>query len=758
MKRLLPLVIVAWACLPQFSQGDNWIHWRGPTQNGVAADKNLPSKWSPAKPGANNLIWKAPFGCRSTPLVMNGRVYIINDADEGINEQERVMCFDAETGKVRWEYRFNVFFTDIVSSRVGWASLAGDPETGNVYAQGVQGLFFCFDKDGKILWSHSLTEEYGRISGYGGRVNSPIVDGDLVIMGMVNASWGDQARGGNRFVAFDKRTGVPVWWSQPSELIRGTYSSIPVVVNIKGVRLLITGSSGGEILALKVSTGEPVWKYVVSAKSINISPVVAGTRVFIGHGEENVDTTEPGSVVCVDAGNIKDGKPELVWKRDDITVKYASPIYHDGQLIVCDENGRLFCLNANTGETIWKFKFGNASFGSPVMADGKIYVGEVNGRFHILQPGARRCEELDAKFLRSKDPDVAVEISGSPAIANGRIYFATSEEIFCIGTPSPAKIAPPGPPLPDRAEPNAKAAHLLVYPADVVLEPGQRVQFKVRGYDATGHLLGEIKPESWSLPAPPPPMGSTTSPPPLRGEITAEGELTIAKALPGQFGTVQANAGGLSAKARVRVAPTLPIVQDFKSIPEGRWPGGWINSQGKYVVVEKDGAKVYKKLAKDSNPLLARAYTYFSKPTLTDYTIQAEVMGESKNQEMPDMGIVNCRYTLVLDGNKQRLRLLCWEALPRVDKSIAWEWKPNVWHTMKLTVTIQNDKAQIRGKVWPRGQMEPEAWSIEFEDPKPNHEGSPALYGYGTGILEPQEGAAIFYANVKVTPNEKGIR
>src|SRR5712692_469737 len=195
----------------------DWAHWRGPEQNGASREKDLPERFStdPSDP-KSNCLWKQPYGSRSTPLVMNGRVYIIGDVGQGTSEQERVVCFDADSGKPLWEHRFNVFLTDIVSSRVGWTNLAGDPETGNVYAHGVQGLFFCFDKDGKVLWSHSLTEEYGRITGYGGRVNSPIVDGDLVIMGMPNASWGEQARGANRFLAFDKRTGQVVWWSQPS--------------------------------------------------------------------------------------------------------------------------------------------------------------------------------------------------------------------------------------------------------------------------------------------------------------------------------------------------------------------------------------------------------------------------------------------------------------------------------------------------------------------------------------------------------------
>lgn len=153
-----------------------WSHWRGPTQNGVSTDKNLPEKWSPNPATAdNNLVWKTPFGGRTTPIVQNDRVYIINKVGKGISEQERVMCFSMKDGKLLWEYKFNVFHTDIVSVRLGWTNMTGDPETGNVYAHGTQGLLFCFDKDGKVLWSKSLTEEYGRITGYGGRVTLSLI-------------------------------------------------------------------------------------------------------------------------------------------------------------------------------------------------------------------------------------------------------------------------------------------------------------------------------------------------------------------------------------------------------------------------------------------------------------------------------------------------------------------------------------------------------------------------------------------------------
>src|SRR5258708_27756209 len=91
------------------STAGDWVHWRGPTQNGVSYDTGLPDKFSldPKDPNSN-CMWTQPYGCRSTPVVMNGRVYIINSAGEGINEGERVMCFDANTGKVLWEDKFNL--------------------------------------------------------------------------------------------------------------------------------------------------------------------------------------------------------------------------------------------------------------------------------------------------------------------------------------------------------------------------------------------------------------------------------------------------------------------------------------------------------------------------------------------------------------------------------------------------------------------------------------------------------------------------
>jgi outer membrane protein assembly factor BamB len=762
MDKLLPGLAFGVLVLGSPAWAADWLHWRGPEQNGVSRDTGLPDKWSP---GGENLIWKQPFGGRSAPVISKGRVYIINNVDPGkVTEQERVMCFDARTGDKLWEYKFNLFLTDIVTNRVGWANLAADPETGYVYAHGVQGLFICLTPEGKVVWSKSTTEEFGRITGYGGRVVSPVVDGDLVYLNMLNASWGDQGRGGHRFLACNKRTGEIVWWSEPGGQPLDTLYATPVITVVNGQRLLIGGTADGGLCALKAHTGEKVWSNVFSKRGLNASPVAAGRLIYACHTEENLDTREQGGVYCFDAGEVVDGQPKLVWRRTGIRAGYATPILHDGRLFVAEDGGKLHCLNAANGETIWEFKYGTEAKASPVLADGKIYVGELASKFHILEAGDKECKRLHTVRFPAGPAGENYEINGSAAVADGRVYIVTATDFYCIGakegkagTPPPLPAAPP-------VAPDAQIAHVQLVPADVVLSKGGSVTFKVRAFDDHGRFIKEVAADSWSLPQPPPPPTPASgqappTPPPLRGEISKDGKLTVAADVPAQAGTVMAKVGDLTARARVRVAPTIPISQDFEKLNVGGIPGGWINAGGKFVIVEQEGNKCLKKLGTSSNPLLARAYTYVGVPSMSDYTIEAELMGIEKRRSLPDMGVVNCRYSLTLDGNKQRLLLRTWEArkapgeeIPgRINAKVDFPWKPSVWYHFKLKVTVDNGKALCQGKVWPRGEKEPESWTIHAEDPVPNREGSPALYGYAAGTVVPL--SEVLYDNLKVTPN-----
>src|SRR6476646_10202385 len=104
MKRLraLALAVTVWLSGALAANAADWTDWRGPGARGFAPATGLPSTFSPE---GENLVWKAPIGSRSTPLVMKGRLFLINyaiDKDRNETIQERVMCLDANTGKVIW--------------------------------------------------------------------------------------------------------------------------------------------------------------------------------------------------------------------------------------------------------------------------------------------------------------------------------------------------------------------------------------------------------------------------------------------------------------------------------------------------------------------------------------------------------------------------------------------------------------------------------------------------------------------------------
>jgi outer membrane protein assembly factor BamB len=740
------LLLAALVCAPASVRAGDWVHWRGPEQNGVSRERDLPEKW--------NELWSAPYGARSTPIILNDRVYLIGDVGEGLKEQERVLCCDANTGKLLWEHRMNVFLADVVSSRVGWSNLAGDAETGNIYAHGTQGLFICFDKDGKILWSRSMTEEFGRISGYGGRIASPIVDGDLVIVGIVNSGYGDQSRGSNRFVAFDKRTGQIVWWSDTVNQIRATYYSSPVVAVIGGQRLLISGGGDGAVHAFKVRTGEKVWSYIFSNKNINSSPVVDGDLVYIAHGEESPDTNIQGRIICVNGAKVTQSQPELVWKVDGLLVTYSSPVIHDGRLYVIEESGTMHCLDGKTGQKLWGrrgYRIGGGNKGSPVWADGKLYVPQVEARFHILKPGDKGCESLDEHRFSTASGQELVEVNGSPSVANGKVYIATANNLYCIGKKDQKAKVDPIPPQPKESpvDPKAEAAFLQIFPADVSLLPGASVSYKVKAYNDKGQYLRDVPNPEWSMPVPPTPPGTTVPSPHLAGKVEND-TLTVDKEITNQQAPLVASLGKVQGRARVRVLPALPISEDFSKVSPTRTPAGWVGVQGKFTVEVKDGKNVLRKLTENPNPLLARCYTFMGRPEDSHYTIECDIMGGRNGENLPDMGVSACRYTMVLGGNKQELCLRSWEALPRVDKTIGFAWKPDVWYRMKLTTKEVGDSVEIQGKVWPRDQPEPKDWTITFSDPMPNRNGSPGLYAYATGT-EVNKLSPIWYANLRVT-------
>ena len=714
--------------------GADWTAWRGAAQNGASSETGLVSTWSQ---DGENLVWKADFIGRSTPIVLNKRVYVIGRIGKDITEQERVACFDAETGELLWEHRFNVFHSTIPFNRLGWTSLAGDAETGNIYAHTISGVFACFDGDGTIIWWRSLTEEFGRFTGYGGRVVTPTVDRDLVILSFLNTSWGSHAAMRHRYFAFDKRTGDVVWTTTPGGRPKNTTYPVGVVAEIGGRRLLIDGNSDGSVYAMDVTTGKNVWGFQFSQGALNASVLVNGTRVYASHNQENADTTVMGRVVCIDGTGTGDvTKSHEIWRVDGIEAGYSSPAFHDGRLYVVDSAANLHCLNGDTGQTHWTHSLGTVGKGSPVVADDKIYVTEVNGHFHILQPGANECTTLDTEQIET-DAGRYAEIYGSPAVAYGRVYFAAETGIYCLGDKESSLKALSTSDIPMSENDLSSLPELLtsdptsiqIIPAEVLSSPGETVQFGARVFDEQGKLIKE-EGGVWSLDG-------------LVGVIDDSGTLKLETGNVGGAGTVSVQIGEVRGSARVRVIPELPWYENFESIAEGKHPPHWVRATGRFAVREIEGNNVLVK--PPARRGLHRSNVYIGPPNMNGYTIQIDAMGTKPKRNLPDMGLIANRYTLEMQGNHQRLQVLSWRSDLRMAKSIDFKWEPNVWYTMKMTVELIDDKAVVKGKVWQRDTPEPDGWTITVEDPLPNREGSAGIYGYSP--------AEIYYDNLRVWEN-----
>ena len=718
----------------------DWPHWRGADQQGTSPETGLPSTWSP---DGGNLLWDAALGCRSTPLILNNRVYMISRAGEGETRQERVVALDLDTGKLIWEHRFNAFLTDVVYHRLGWANLAADPKTGYIYAHGVQGLFFCFDQDGQVIWSRSLTEELGRISGYGGRTYSPIIEGDQVILSSLTSGWGAHAPGAHRFYGLDKLTGEILSINAAGDKPNITGYSVPVTTTLDGARVMFSGLADGSVAALRPLTGETIWHVPFCEVGGMSSVLYHEGRVYATHGKANLDNNIMGRLVCLDARTGQE-----LWRIDGLAAQYPTGTLHDGLLYVADDVGALHCVDVNTAKVLWTHNYGIVGKGSPVYADGKIYVADVHGGWCILSVNRQGAKLLSKQAFQSES-GAPEEVYATAAIAHGRVILSTLDHTYCISTKAAVHRSPQEEAVfgPRQALPAGKTVRIQVEPAEIVLSPGQTVTFRTKGFDAKGRATG-IQAATYSL------VG-------LEGSIQPSGWF-CASGDRMQAGLVKVTSGSLEASARARVVPDLPYVEDFESLPLGKSPPGWMMSPVKARVDEVDGQKVLRKLAERPSPPFARLRGYIMPPISTGYTVQTDLLGVSKKKRfLPDMGLINSRYLLVLTGTSERkrmLRLVSWSPEPRIVAEADYSWQGDTWYTTKISVDIQDGWGIIKGKVWKRSDPEPAGWTLTLEDPAPNPAGSPGLYAYAVSITSKSKGTEVLFDNVMITNNDPASR
>lgn len=196
-------------------------------------------------------------------------------------------------------------------------------------------------------------------------------------------------------------------------------------------------SYDGRLHTLDAASGAPLWKFATGgerrfeARGLHgatprtqtiadpydvylSSPAVVGGVVYFGSSD--------GHVYALDAAS-----GALRWKQRTGDVVHASPAVANGVVVVGSWDGRLYAFDALTGAERWRFQAGLDSAmhnqqgfqSSAAIVDGVVYVGCRDA--HLYAIDAATGQE---RWRFSTGQSWVV---GSPAVANGKVIFATSD-------------------------------------------------------------------------------------------------------------------------------------------------------------------------------------------------------------------------------------------------------------------------------------------------------------------------------------------
>ena len=397
MKRL---VVALLGFASPLAVAADWPQWRGPARDGISAESGLLEEWSPGGPP---LLWKTNGLGEgySSVAVSGGRVFT-----QGQKQRRQfVIALDEETGAILWE-------TPLGNSyRHGRGNgPRGTPTVnqGNVYALGGEGSLICVEAaTGKRLWYSNLLKRFGGRNTSWGISESPLVDGNRVI---VNAGGS-----GASVVALDKKNGNLIWKSQSDE---AGYSSA-VAAQAGGVHqyVVLTGEAA---VGLRADSGRLLWRYErVSNRTANVAtPIVRGDHVFVssdyGTGGALLELTE-------DRGDLE--VREVYFNRD-MRNHYSSSVLV-GDYLYGYSSRILTSMNFKTGEVAWRDR--SVGKGQIIYADGHLYLLSEDGDVGLVEatPDGYR-EKSRYSIGRGDYPTWAL-----PAIANGKLFLRDQDRLYC---------------------------------------------------------------------------------------------------------------------------------------------------------------------------------------------------------------------------------------------------------------------------------------------------------------------------------------
>ena len=397
---------------PTKPAADNWPEFRGPRGDGSSTATDLPVTWSETE----NVKWKTPVHGKgwSSPVIWGDQIWLTTATPDG--KELSAVCLNRETGKVLYDLLpFKIASPAPLSNSMNsYASPTPAIEAGRVYVHWGSAGTACLDtKTGKTLWARQdLPCNHWRGPG-----SSVILVGKLLVLTFDGY---DQ----QYLAALDKETGDTVWrtdrnidyGSDDGDGKKG-YST-PIVIDVAGQAQLVSPSAGATI-AYRPDTGKEIWR--VRSGGMN-----AAGRPLFGNGLVYCTTAAGGwQLFAVNPDGQGDiGNRNVAWKSGKSVPTRSSQILIDDLLFMVNDTGVLSCFDAKTGDVVWQKRTEGAFSASPIYADGRIYFCGEEGEMPVIEP-ARELKLLATNKLESG-------FMASPAAVGKALYFRTRTHMYRV--------------------------------------------------------------------------------------------------------------------------------------------------------------------------------------------------------------------------------------------------------------------------------------------------------------------------------------
>ena len=402
-----------------------WPQWRGANRDGVWSEDGIVEEFDG---GQLPVVWRASVSNGySGPTVADGRVYVTDRVTSPV-ELERVLCFDAATGKPIWSYSYECDYEKI-QYRDG-PRAAPTINDGRVYTLGTMGHLFCFDAaKGDVLWSKDPKADYSVSVPIWGIAAAPLVEQNLVIVHV-------GGKGDACLIAFDKVSGQEKWRALSD---RASYSA-PIIIPQAGKRVLVCWT-GDSVAGLDPLTGKLYWQYPFKPAKMVIN---IATPVF-ENGYLFFSSFYDGSFLL--KVNPDELSVEKVWQRrgaterntDSLHCCISTPVIQGNYIYGVDSYGELRCLDLLTGDRVWeslaavpKARWANIHL---VRHGNEIWMFNEQGELIISTLSPEGYHEISrARIIEPTDGqlDQRDVCWTHPAFAYKRLYVRNDRELICI--------------------------------------------------------------------------------------------------------------------------------------------------------------------------------------------------------------------------------------------------------------------------------------------------------------------------------------